>query len=42
MNPDNLTGWDLLVPRHPLHVVVWLLIGIMVGWMIRFWMAGRK
>lgn len=42
MNPDDLTGWDLLIPRHPLHMAVWLLVGILLGWMIRMWWLGRK
>ena len=42
MNPDDLTGWDLLFPRHPLHMIVWLLAGLMLGWMIRSWMIRRK
>ena len=42
MNLDNLTGWDLLFPRHPLQVIVWLLAGLMLGWMIRSLMIRRK
>ena len=42
MSPDDVTGWDLLFPRHPLHSAAWLLIGIMLGWLIRSWLAGRR
>jgi hypothetical protein len=42
VNPDDVTGWDLLFPRNPLHAIAWLLSGIMAGWMIRDWWIRRK
>ena len=42
MNPDSLTGWDLLIPRHPLHVATWLLVGIILGIVLRSWWTGGR
>lgn len=41
MSPDDLTGWDILFPRHPLLMVIWLLIGVMIGWVLREWLRRK-
>lgn len=42
MNPDDVTGWDLLFPRHPMLVAVWLLTGILLGWIIHAWLERKR